>query len=144
MNPKRRAFVNAYLSGTTQGNATQSALAAGYSPDTAYSQGSRLLKDAEVAQAIETRFAKAEFTVDQSLREVAELAQAPVDKVTASDKLQANKLFLQVRGALKEHNTGSRITVNIGFLTPSGPASIDAVVMPQVMPSRTLVEDSGE
>lgn len=33
-------------------NATQAAIRAGYSPDTAYSQGQRLLKHVEVSQAI--------------------------------------------------------------------------------------------
>jgi hypothetical protein len=42
-----------------------------------------------------------------------------VDKVTASDKLNANKLFLQFHGAIKEKDSGSRITVNIGFLQPT-------------------------
>ena len=50
---KQQAFVDAYA-----GNATAAALAAGYSPKTAYSQGQRLLKIAEVQDAIKAREAQ--------------------------------------------------------------------------------------
>lgn len=53
LNAKRQAFVDAYA-----GNATAAALAAGYSPKTAYSQGQRLLKSVEVQDAIKAREAK--------------------------------------------------------------------------------------
>jgi len=46
----RRAFVVHY-----DGNATEAAIKAGYSKKTAYSQGQRLLKNVEVARAIEER-----------------------------------------------------------------------------------------
>jgi len=47
---KQRAFVAAYA-----GNATEAAIKAGYSAKTAYSMGQRLLKNVEVAQAINER-----------------------------------------------------------------------------------------
>ena len=50
LNAKRQAFVDAW-----EGNATAAALAAGYSPKTAYSQGQRLLKNVEVQDAIKAR-----------------------------------------------------------------------------------------
>lgn len=50
LTPQKRAFVVAY-----NGNATEAAKAAGYSEKTAYAQGSRLLKDAEVIAAIRAR-----------------------------------------------------------------------------------------
>ena len=50
LNAKRQAFVDAW-----EGNATAAALAAGYSPKTAYSQGQRLLKIVEVQEAIKAR-----------------------------------------------------------------------------------------
>ena len=53
LNAKRQAFVDAYA-----GNATAAALAAGYSPKTAYSQGQRLLKSVEVQDAIKAREAQ--------------------------------------------------------------------------------------
>ena len=46
---KRAAFVREY---TVDLNATKAAERAGYSPKTAYSQGHRLLKDAEIQRAI--------------------------------------------------------------------------------------------
>lgn len=49
-NDRRDAFVVAY---TASHNATLSAIEAGYSPKTAYSQGSRLLKDAELQKRIQ-------------------------------------------------------------------------------------------
>jgi phage terminase small subunit len=49
---KRRAFVEEYL---IDRNATQAAIRAGYSERTAYSQGSRLLKNVEVLAYIEQR-----------------------------------------------------------------------------------------
>ena len=53
LNAKRQAFVDAW-----GGNATAAALAAGYSPKTAYSQGQRLLKVVEVQEAIKAREAQ--------------------------------------------------------------------------------------
>ena len=53
LNAKRQAFVDAW-----EGNATAAALAAGYSPKTAYSQGQRLLKTVEVQEAIKAREAQ--------------------------------------------------------------------------------------
>jgi phage terminase small subunit len=49
MNARQSAFVNEYLFDL---NATQAAIRAGYSAKTAYSQGERLLKNAEVAAAV--------------------------------------------------------------------------------------------
>ena len=54
MTPKQRKFVEAYTD-----NATAAALAAGYSPKTAYSQGQRLLKKVEIITAIKKRETKA-------------------------------------------------------------------------------------
>lgn len=53
LNAKRQAFVDVW-----EGNATAAALAAGYSPKTAYSQGQRLLKTVEVQEAIKAREAQ--------------------------------------------------------------------------------------
>ena len=50
LRPKQQAFVNAYA-----GNATAAALAAGYSPKTARSQGQRLLTNDDIKDAIKAR-----------------------------------------------------------------------------------------
>lgn len=62
---KQRAFVEAYLANGF--NATQAAVAAGYSPKTAYSQGSRLLKNVEVRAAIETRMLEMAMSANEAL-----------------------------------------------------------------------------
>jgi len=66
-------------------NATQAAIRAGYSEDTAYSQGGRLLKDVEIKAEIERMKAlRSEATqIDAAwvLRKSAELHQLAIDKV---------------------------------------------------------------
>ncbi len=54
LTPKQQAFADYYIE---TGNATEAAKKAGYSPRTAYSQGSRLLKVAEVSVYISERMA---------------------------------------------------------------------------------------
>ena len=56
LTPKQGAFVTEYLSNGF--NATRAAIAAGYAEESAYSQGSRLLRHDEIAAKIETEFAK--------------------------------------------------------------------------------------
>lgn len=76
---RRARFVDEYLIDL---NATRAAKAAGYSPESAYSQGSRLLKDAKVKGEIERRQKAAadkaakryEITADRIQREQALLA----------------------------------------------------------------------
>ena len=55
MTPKQQRFVAEYLIDL---NATQAAIRAGYSPKTASSQGERLLRNVEVAKALEEGKAK--------------------------------------------------------------------------------------
>lgn len=77
MTPKQEAFVREYL---VDLNATQAATRAGFSEKTAYSAGQRLLKHVEVAAAItEARrklAARADFTVDQHMDELAKIRDA--------------------------------------------------------------------
>jgi phage terminase small subunit len=54
LNAMQQRFIEAYA-----GNATEAALAAGYSPKTAEVQGCRLLKNVNIAKAIRKREAKA-------------------------------------------------------------------------------------
>jgi hypothetical protein len=73
---KRRRFAEEYV---TDLNATQAAKRAGYSKKTAYAQGSRLLKDAEVRAAIEVKLAqkteKANVTVERIIAGVLRIAE---------------------------------------------------------------------
>lgn len=52
LTPKQRAFADEYI---ISGNATQSAIKAGYSERTAYSQGQRMLKNVEISKYIKLR-----------------------------------------------------------------------------------------
>ncbi|WP_269715780.1 terminase small subunit [Caulobacter sp. NIBR2454] len=74
LNEKHLRFVEEYL---VDLNATQAAIRAGYSPKTAYSQGQRLLKYAEVAAAVakaqEERAERTKVTADRVLTELAKI-----------------------------------------------------------------------
>ena len=73
---KRKLFVEAYLS--NNGNATQAAISAGYSPHSAERQGIRLTRDVRVSSELDKRrtevVAAAELSTEQTIREVARLA----------------------------------------------------------------------
>lgn len=78
---KQRAFVREYLIDL---NATQAAIRAGYSEDTAYSQGQRLLKNVEVKAAIDAamklRADRTNITADRVLKELAKIGFADIRK----------------------------------------------------------------
>jgi phage terminase small subunit len=82
-----RIFVSAYLGNGM--NATQAAIAAGYSEATAYSQGSRLLKRPEIAamiaagsrQAVE----KLDYSAERTLEEIARIAFFDVRAIMNAD-----------------------------------------------------------
>jgi phage terminase small subunit len=82
LNPKQRRFIDQYL---VDLNATQAAMRAGYSTETAHSQGSRLLKNVEIAAEIESarsrQSARTEITQDRVLTEIARLAFLDVRKL---------------------------------------------------------------
>lgn len=79
---KQQAFINAYLHSF---NATKAAIEAGYSEDTAYSQGSRLLKNVEISDAIRARLQEAAMSADEVLFHLREIAIGLRDDVTDSD-----------------------------------------------------------
>lgn len=62
---KQQAFVEAYLANGF--NATQAAITAGYSEKTAYSQGSRLLRNVEVQTAIQVRMKELAMSADEAM-----------------------------------------------------------------------------
>ena len=82
LNDKQRAFCREYI---IDHNATQSALRAGYSERTAYSQGQRLLKNVEIQAEIERYSKKAikrnDITVDRILQEMARIGFSDIRKV---------------------------------------------------------------
>jgi phage terminase small subunit len=74
---KQQAFIDEYLKCW---NATEAALRAGYSERTAYSQGSRLLKNVEIAEEIQQRVSERAMGVDEVLIRLAEQARGAVDE----------------------------------------------------------------
>lgn len=91
LNEKQQRFVSEYVKDL---NATKAAQRAGYSKKTAYSQGQRLLKNAEVAAALATRQSKAleraELTASRTLEEMRRLAFGNVqDLFDAAGNLRA-------------------------------------------------------
>ena len=86
MTNKQQIFISTYLKDL---NATSAALAAGYSPKTAYSQGCRLLKTAEVGTLIQQKLAKMfgnfEVTEQKVIQEMARIAFADTRKIFDSD-----------------------------------------------------------
>lgn len=72
LNAKQQQFINHYLTGF---NATQAALSAGYSEKTGYSQGARLLKNVEIAEAIAQRLSETAMTADEVLMRLGEQAR---------------------------------------------------------------------
>ncbi|WP_375453727.1 terminase small subunit [uncultured Methylobacterium sp.] len=79
---KQRRFVEEYL---VDLNATQAAIRAGYSEDTARQQGHRLLTDADISDAVAeaqaARAARVQVTADQVLRELVDIATTDANEL---------------------------------------------------------------
>lgn len=108
MNEKQKRFVAEYLIDL---NATKAAERAGYSEKTAGSQGHDLLKNPEIAAAIQKamdkRTAKLEITAERVLNELAKLAFANMsDYIQITDKGEAfvdfSKLTPEQAAAIQE------------------------------------------
>jgi len=91
LNERQSSFVSEYLK---TGNASESAIRAGYSKKTAYSIGQRLLKNVEIRKAIDNhreRISKeAELTVKEVVTEIRALAlraESDTNKLRAYDML---------------------------------------------------------
>lgn len=141
LTPKQRLFVNEYL---VDRNATQAAVRAGYSKRTANEQGSRLLANVSVSQAIEAATVKQverlEVTADAVVAELWRIANAPVsdDALRCGD--DAPTALLRVKaGALRtllEHLTPKRMELG-GYA--GGPIRIDGrTVSPQTLTTAEL------
>lgn len=90
LNPKQQAFVREYLVSL---NATQAAIAAGYSVATAKQQGSRLLTHADVKAALAggtaRKFAKLEVKAENVLAELLTFAHSdPIELFTKEGVLK--------------------------------------------------------
>jgi phage terminase small subunit len=76
---KQRAFVNAYM--TNGFNATQAAITAGYSEATAYSQGSRLLRNVETKAEIQRLMTEFIMPAEEVLSRLTEHARGDLGDI---------------------------------------------------------------
>jgi len=97
MNPRQTKFAQEYV---LNSNATQSAIKAGYSKKTAYSQGQRLLSHVEVAAFIETQQAQTTERVELTQQYVLEglMVIAENDQSPASSKVRSLELLGKHQG----------------------------------------------
>jgi len=91
LNAKQRRFYREWL---IDYNATQAAIRSGYSPDTAYAQGSRLLKHAEGVKYLmalqEDLNAKLTITREDVINEMAKIGFSDIRSVfTSADQLKS-------------------------------------------------------
>jgi phage terminase small subunit len=82
LTPQQLVFVEAYL---VSWNATRAALAAGYSAKTAYSQGSRLLKNVEVRALISLRMQEMAMDADEVLARLSDHARSSIESLLTPD-----------------------------------------------------------
>ena len=117
---KQKRFIDYYIQ---SGNATESAKKAGYSKNTAYSIGQRLLKNVEVRMVIDTRLAQLESERIAKDKEILEYitavmrgeteeevvmnvgtgkgftrAEKVMAKVSAKERLKAAEMLAKVKG----------------------------------------------
>lgn len=118
MNDRRKKFVDEYI---LTGNATEAAKRAGYSGKTAYSQGERLLRNAEVRAAIDKRLkaASSDKTLDQ--RALLEFLSAVV-RGEVNDETVQNRLIgkgcsivehVELRASVRERVRAAELLLKI-------------------------------
>lgn len=103
--PKRAAFVREYC---VDRNATQAAIRAGYSKATAYSQGSRLLRDGEVQAAINEQLGalaeKTEADAAWVRRRLKQEAEDFSEGSSAAARIRAVELIAKLNGDFELDN----------------------------------------
>lgn len=97
LNDKQALFVEEYLKTF---NATQAAIAAGYSQKTAYNIGYENVRKREIAEAISQRLTEAAMSADEVLKRLAEQARGDVDDYLDEDG------FLDWKKARRGKKTG--------------------------------------
>ena len=98
LTPKQKKFCDNYIE---TGDATKSALAAGYSPKTAYSIGSENLKKPELILYIKERNDILESDKIADMQEIKELwtKWARDERIKHNDRLKASELIAKTNGA---------------------------------------------
>lgn len=119
LNDKQQRFVEEYIKDL---NATQAAIRAEYSEETAESQGSRLLSNAKVAEAIQKaknrRSKRTEVSQDKVIKELARLAFSDlrevarwhadnIGKISQVDLIPGDKISTNAARALSEISTSN-------------------------------------
>jgi len=106
---RKQDFINHYI---ITKNATKSAELSGYSPKTAYSQGSRLLKQVEVKDIINKKISELSEklsinreNIESNLWNEANNAQRPADRIAA------NVALARMNGWIKDNNLISQAIV---------------------------------
>lgn len=79
LNQRQRTFINEYLKSF---NATQAAIAAGYSEKTAYSIGSENLKKPEIAAELERIYRESTMSADEVLFHLTQIARGDFSDLT--------------------------------------------------------------
>ena len=99
MTPMQVRFIEHYT-----GNATEAALAAGYSKKTAYSQGQRLLKNVEITKLIQQRENTyiADVVADREERQSFWTCLMRNPEQRTSDRLKASELLAKSEGDFLE------------------------------------------
>lgn len=93
LNPRREAFVAAYLRNP---NATDAARQAGYAKPE--QEGHRLLKNAEIASRVAARVAQVAMSADDVLAELAAVGRLPNAQVLAHKELSSKVRALELIG----------------------------------------------
>lgn len=133
MNPRRQRFVDAYC-GEHHGNATQSAIAAGYSAKTAYQQGHMLLRDLEVQQAVSQRLGqatqKAAMTTDRLVQRLSDIAECTPDQgFKGADVVNSLKTLADIHKLTSKHDQAAmNVQVTVGFIQQAEPPPVDITV----------------
>lgn len=118
LNAKQQAFVREYL---VDLNATQAAIRAGYSQRTAEQQGSRLLRNVQIAaaiqEALDARARRTEVTADRVIAELAAIAFSDVTDFASWSEdgelsmLASDELSPEAAAAIREvYSTTSTVT----------------------------------
>lgn len=99
MTPKQKKFIECY-----EGNATEAATLAGFSPKTAYSQGQRLLKNVEIVEQIRQRENKfiCEVAADRQERQGFWTSLMRDTEQRTGDRLKASELLAKSEGDFLE------------------------------------------
>lgn len=111
LNSKQSRFVQEYL---VDNNGTQAAIRAGYSPNTAESQASRLLRNAKVRAEVEKGQRKVAKKLEITREKLLEMANAVYEAAMAEKQLAA------ANGAIKELGvlSGERVERSESTIVP--------------------------